>query len=373
VERSQPWPTSYRRELQGQPWTGDLRWVLACAALGDSSRVTPMSTDQWDALLVTVAAERVTGFLAQAVLGGFPVTDQQHDAALAIHRTAVMTDLRIEQAVMGLARLFEQERVRWRLVKGLAAARLLYDDPALRSTGDVDVLVHPSDFPRAVEAIRSGGGSSWEYLAHGPAAEAAAAAQTFMHASGVELDVHRQVRGHAGRYRLPASLFFDADQTVSVQGADVLVPTMPVVVLHAMLHLSKGGPDAFARLSTLVDLLRARVHHRAAYLAALELAEEVGAFVPALWADRTLDAWFPATADAREVGPLFEYRLRAFDRAVASRFVAGHLHRFVGRHRVRRAWEAALPSAEFQERQQRSGFAQLRHIVVRLLTGREPS
>jgi hypothetical protein len=368
--------TSYRAGLLAQTWADDLRWLFVRAAVSGTRplRSVPLPQHEWAALLRVVEAERVSGFLAEATVEDLPVTRQQREQALEAHRIAVMTDLRIEQAVSKLARLFAEDGIRWVLIKGLAAANLLYGDPALRSTGDVDVLVHPADFERAVSAIRARGGSTWEYLAHGVAAEAAAAARTFIHPTGVELDVHRDVRGHAGRYTLPPELFFDETKIIDLRGTQTPAPSLRALLLHAMLHLSKGGPNAFGRLSTLADLLWARTHHAGSYRAALELARETGCVTPALWADRTLTTWFQAPlVRAEDAGWQEEARLRAFDRAVASPFVAGHLHRFVGPHRLRRAWEAAFPAPGFREQHQRSGFRQLRHTVVRLLTGREPS
>jgi hypothetical protein len=217
-----------------------------------------------------------------------------------------------------------------------------------------------------------GGGAEWDYLTHGPAAGEAAPGRTFMHTTGIELDVHRRVRGHAGRYVLPPAGFFDEEHHIVVQGRALPVSNLPLVILHAMLHLSKGGPHAFASLSTLVDLLWARTRHPVAYREAFELAGRRGCQTPAAWADLTVSSWFPlAAGGAAPAQPLTaQVRLRAFDRAVASSFVAAHLHRFVGPHRLRRAWEAALPSPEFRERHRRSGFKQLRHVVVRLFTGR---
>jgi hypothetical protein len=233
--------------------------------------------------------------------------------------------------------------------------------------------VHPSDFARAIQAIRVGGGAEWEYLTHGPAAGEAAPGRTFMHTTGIELDVHRRVRGYAGRYVLPPAGFFDEEEWhVVVQGRALPVPQLPLVILHAMLHLSKGGPSAFASSSTLVDLLWARTRHPVAYREALELAGQTGCQTPAAWADRTVSSWFPLSpAGAAPAEPLTaRVQLRAFDRAVRSPFVAAHLHRFVGPYRLRRAWEAALPSPEFRQRHRRSGFKQLRHVVIRIFTGR---
>jgi hypothetical protein len=372
------WPvvgaTNYRRDLMSGRWFEVLRWVLQPLPSDDAPLpvAAPLANSDWSGLLAVVSHERIAGLLVAAVGGGLPVTVAQGIEANRTHRAAVMADLRIENAVLELAELLDSAGVRWRLIKGLAAARLLYPDPAMRSTGDVDVLIHPDDFDRAVALIRAVGGAAWEYISHGPAAERTSAARTFMHVTQVELDVHREVRGHAGRYRVPSDVLFASTQSVELQGRSVLVPSLPVVILHAMLHLSKGGPTGFARLSTLADLVWARARHRDAYRAALKLASALDCATPAAWADQTVQSWTEPVLEPPELaagGVLSQFRVRAFDRAVGSRFVAGHLHRVVGPHRLRRAWEAAFPAAEFRARHSRTAPAQVKHIAKRLVKG----
>jgi hypothetical protein len=369
--------TSYRRDLRRQEWFPVLQWVLA-HQLAPGARcplTAPLDAPFWDTLLSVVSDQRIAGHLAAAIDAGLPVTAAQREAALSAHRAAVMADLGIEQAVLGLADLLDLGGIEWRLIKGLVAARLLYRDPALRSTGDVDVVIRPGHFTEAVALVHAKGGASWEYVSHGRAASEAAAARTFMHSTGIELDLHRQVRGHAGRFVLPTALLFDDPQEVVLHGRSLPVPSTPVVILHAMLHLSKGGPSQFGRVSTLADLLWARAQRGDDYQRALQLAGEVGCTTPALWADRVLNTWVPATAAGTQAPIAFADALRVplFDRMVASSLVAGHLHRFVGPHRLRRAWEAAFPAAEFRERHDRTLGTQIRHVAVRLFTGRSPA
>ena len=367
-------PTSYRGDLRRHGWFPVLQWVLV-HELDPDLRCpisAPLDPPAWEALLSVVSDQRIAGHLAAAVDAGLPVTSAQREAALGAHRTAVMADLGIEQAVLGLAELLDRGGIEWRLIKGLVAARLLYRDPALRSTGDVDVVIRPQQFSEAVALVHTKGGASWEYVSHGRAASDAAAARTFMHSTGIELDLHRQVRGHAGRFALPTALLFDQPQEVVLHGHALPVPSTSVVILHAMLHLSKGGPSQFGRLSTLGDLLRARTEHGDDYQRALQLAREVGCTTPALWADRVVSEWFPLAAEGteRSIALVDELPVRLFDRMVASAFVAGHLHRFVGPHRLRRAWESAFPTAEFRQRHDRTPGSQVRHVAVRLFTGR---
>jgi hypothetical protein len=366
--------TSYRPELRGHDWSPVLVWLLRRGLSAEPCPVaTPLPEQSWAALLEVVQRDRITGHLVAGIDAGLPVTPRQEEQARRAHRLAVTTDTVIEHVLVGLAELLDSEVIRWRVIKGVVAARTLYPDPALRSTGDVDVLVHPTDFSRAIDLIRAKGDVRWERAFPGRAAERVAHARTFLHRTNTELDVHREVRGHAGRYRLPAEALFVEHSTIDIMGQDLPVPPLQVIILHAMLNLSKGEPTSLGRLSTLADLLWARVAHPEAYDDACALAVQLGCATPAAWADRVAEEWCsdlgrraPISRDRNSASRL---RLWAFDRAVGSRFVAGHLPRVVGPHRLRRVWEAAFPTAEFRARHGLTARAQLKHIVMSLLRG----
>jgi len=53
--------------------------------------------------------------------------------------------------------LFESNRIRTIPFKGLTLASLIYGDPTLRQTDDLDFLVHPEDLARAKETLLSAG------------------------------------------------------------------------------------------------------------------------------------------------------------------------------------------------------------------------
>jgi hypothetical protein len=364
-------PTTYQAGLRRERWFESLRWVLTHSH-GDASPcplTRPLNDADWDGLLACVGEQRIAGHLAAAIDAGLPATAAQRDQARAARQTAVMTDLGVEQAACGLAGLLGSRDIRWRLIKGVAAARVLYPDPVMRSTGDVDVIVHPADFEAAIDFIRTWDGAPWEYWGHGPASRRAAAARTFIHTTNIELDVHREIRGHGGRYALPTDLVFARPQPLEVQGRPAKAPPTPVVVLHAMLHLSKGGPQ-FGRLSTLADLLWARRQLPADYDEALRLAAQAGCATPAAWADRVVTSWLFSSASESTVARTSPWRMWAFDRAVGTPILGVPMRLFVGPSRLRRTWEAVVPEQQFREQQGRTASSQVRHLAARLFTGR---
>jgi hypothetical protein len=327
---------------------------------------TPLDEPLWDELTAFVVTERITGILAHAIAGGLPVTGRQQQHAQSLHHAAVVTDLRVERALLTLAEQLDAAGSRWRVIKGVAAARQLHRTPEVRSTGDVDVLVHPADYPQALEAIRTGGDVAQDYPAHGPASARQAGGHTFVTASGIELDVHRAVRGPLARFAIPTDILFSEAASIEVQGKQLQIPPVPVVVLHAMLHLAKDGgkPGSSARLSTLADLMVARVRCEPTYRHAHELAARCGCSVPAAWADEVVRGWLGHAAPVSRAAP--QAAVLTYDRVLARSGLVSALRRFEGPRRLRRSWEALLPSDEFRERHGMSRSGQLRYVAQRL-------
>lgn len=59
--------------------------------------------------------------------------------------------------LQGVAHWFATAGIRWTLMKGLGLARQLYSDPSLRPSADIDLLVAPADFSRAIRVLESNG------------------------------------------------------------------------------------------------------------------------------------------------------------------------------------------------------------------------
>ena len=347
-----------------------LRWLVSSGveAPCPPPLADPLPDQLWSEFVDRVVAERIAGLLDKAIDEGLPATPQQHRAATDAYRQAVMHDLRVEEAMLRVAGALDGSNVRWRVIKGAAAARQLHPDPSLRSTGDVDVMVHPDDFDTALLLIQPMGSTGADYPAHGPASRQHAAEQTFVTRLGVELDVHRAVRGPLNRYRIPPALLFEAPQAIEVQGQDLEAPPPAVVVLHAMLHLGTGrrGPTGSARLSTLFDLLVARRHFPSEYSRAHELAAITGNSTPALWAHAVLADW-PTGADGSTVDKASPgVSVWAYDRMLAQPGLASVLQRFEGPDRLQRAWEALVPDSAYRRRHDRTVADQLRYVRARL-------
>ncbi|MCA1842385.1 MAG: nucleotidyltransferase family protein [Actinobacteria bacterium] len=113
-----------------------------------------LAPHQWAHLLATATNERITGLLVQAIVdGALPTTPEQAEEAKRAHRASMATALALEATLVHTARLLEAAGVDYRVLKGPAVAHLDYPDPALRSFGDVDLLLRASQFDEAIEAL----------------------------------------------------------------------------------------------------------------------------------------------------------------------------------------------------------------------------
>jgi hypothetical protein len=98
--------------------------------------------------------ERITGLLVSAVLdGALPATVEQTEEAHLAHRASMVTALALEATLVRTAALFDEAGIDYRVLKGTGVAHLDYPDPALRSFGDVDLLVRSSQYDHAVETL----------------------------------------------------------------------------------------------------------------------------------------------------------------------------------------------------------------------------
>ena len=114
----------------------------------------PVEPPVWAHLVAGAGHERITGLLVRAILdGALPATSEQTEEAGLAHRASMVAALALEATLVGAAALLEGAGIDHRVLKGTGVAHLDYPDPALRSFGDVDLLVRSSQFDDAVEVL----------------------------------------------------------------------------------------------------------------------------------------------------------------------------------------------------------------------------
>jgi hypothetical protein len=158
-------------------------------------------------------------------------------------------------------------------LKGMALAHTVYPEPGLRPMADIDLLIHPSDRPRALAALDRLG-----YRTPGPEAERLGASRCFAELvrDGVLLDLHWDVARYLrfeGIVRVDHERLWRRARPLALAGARSLALCPEDMLLHLVLHLTLGSDFArvlwYADIDALVrrhaaDLDWSRVVHEAA-------------------------------------------------------------------------------------------------------------
>lgn len=234
---------------------------------------TPLSEPEWRRLASQITTERMEGLLVAAVAAGALAVsaDQEADVREA-GRARAQTDLRIEREALQVVSRLDEAGVTHRILKGPAWAHSLYPDPSWRGFGDVDLLVAPHDWYRAIEVLESAGGRRLlPEIRPGFDARFGKDA-TIASASGVEIDLHRAlVVGAWGFWADPDGLIARPAATVVVGGVSCPVLDADAAFVHACLNAALT--DDPPRLLALRDVAQMALTGPADPVAVAELAD----------------------------------------------------------------------------------------------------
>ena len=122
---------------------------LLCASLHGLSAKVPADTD-WDGVLAEANAQAVSALTAE----GLP--EEQQTAWRDAKYARIANFVRYAMTQDELCRLLAAHDVKAVIVKGSAAA-IYYPQPALRTMGDIDLVVLPEHYSRAKECLLEAG------------------------------------------------------------------------------------------------------------------------------------------------------------------------------------------------------------------------
>jgi hypothetical protein len=260
-----------------------------------------------DVVLHRARFDHLTGLLARAVIDGVVLIDDE-DAAPRLRRQwheELVVCVALEALAVRTAGVFDHAEVTWRLTKGAAVAHLDYpEDPAVRTFGDVDLVVHPDHWARAVAALTD---AAYERvvppLPGGYDARWGKGA-TMLAPDGSELDLHR--RFAIGRFGVTTNMadVFDPHDTITLAGRPIPVLDPVGRLLHACYHASLGG---FRRLRAFRDVAQLVLVTGADWEAAFGVARSwrgepvVASAIAETWRRMGLDPGHPAVARAATV------------------------------------------------------------------------
>lgn len=308
-----------------------------------------LSLSTYTSLRAAIAADRLAGWISKAITSG--VIEAESGVAEAVtqewHRQLAACVI-IESRVVSIAKQLAEEGVSWRLLKGPAVAHLDYPDPALRTFGDVDALIHPDHWERAVMILT---GHGWrrhsDEIAPGFDARFGKGV-TLRDDSGNELDLHRRLA--VGRFglRVPAEDLFANGTEIILGGVPVPALAGPERLVHASLHATIGGWN-YLRASRDIaqQVLVSGVDWRAAAFLAgrWRVTAPVAGGIAAAWQVLDLDRRHPAYrwASAVEVSRIDQYVMKVFAEEQAfSRQALTAVPDMVGRGATAYLWQLAV-------------------------------
>lgn len=222
---------------------------------------------------------RMVGPLVLAVEhGGLWLPDDQRARLAAAHEAAMQWCLHLEQRLLEVVDQFDRAGIDVMVIKGPAVAHLDEPDPALRSFGDLDLLVRSADLDRAV-ALLQGNGARRRIPEHRPGFD-----RRFEKSVGltgtdqVELDVHRTLCLGPLGVRIPLDDLFGSPEAFELGGVTLHALAPVHRALHAAYHAVVGSPEP--PLHSLRDL--------AGYLTRADLGPDLVAEEARRWRGETV-------------------------------------------------------------------------------------
>ena len=140
---------------------GEWRVLLECASPDfDSYRLVGLARSvDWSRLLLLAEEQGVLGHLAKCLTGieESVVPAEIRQTVQERHRAQVFSTMRMTAELVRLLKLFGAKDIPTLVVKGPVLAVQAYGDPAMRSYGDLDLLVRQRDIRCATESLQAAG------------------------------------------------------------------------------------------------------------------------------------------------------------------------------------------------------------------------
>ena len=212
--------------------------------------------DELAQLAQHAAWHRVVPFLAAAVRSSGVTVSEEAVASLArTHATRTAAHLRVLADLDRVGACLSESSVPFLVVKGPVLSEHLYPSPDLRTYEDLDVLIPPGSFERAVDALQAGGSllldRNWALTRADTRGQL-----HFQLPIGTLADVHWHLLNRENvrdGFSITTDDLFERSREVDVGGRTV--PTLDPVdtLLHVALHAALSGGD---RLIWLKDIER---------------------------------------------------------------------------------------------------------------------
>ena len=199
-----------------------------------SGQILPLAEEDWTALAARVRAERLEGLWVAAVASGsLPVSSRQMAEVRDAGRARARVDLELEREMLRVVAIFESEKIPYRVLKGPALAHGVYPDPMWRGFGDVDLLVGPDMWYRAVSVLEASGARRLTPEIR-PDFDLHFGKDATLVSSQWEIDLHRRlVLGPYGFWAPTEEILSRPASELSIAGVNVSVLTLEDAFLNA--------------------------------------------------------------------------------------------------------------------------------------------
>ena len=236
-----------------------------------------VSTAEWSRLLVLAEEHGVIGQLAARLseLGENIVSARKRSSLVERHRAQVFRTLGMIQELFHLLELFAGKDIGSLVVKGPVLAVDAYGDPAVRSYGDLDLLVRQRDIRRATEVFLAAG---YEATVPLTAIDARKIPGQYLFSrpdSRLLVELHNDLTLRYFPRRLPIEEFFARQTRVRLDGHEVPALSIEDELVYISVH---GATHLWERLGWIADVAALVTRQRDIdWQAVTKTARQVGA------------------------------------------------------------------------------------------------
>jgi hypothetical protein len=219
----------------------------------------PLSDVEFDEVVELAERHRVIGALAEAAATDrLSMTDRQRDIVASRHVEWMTQCLHTERLLLRVTDCLDAHGIESRVLKGSALASIVYEDPAWRAFGDVDLLVPAERIGDVVRLVVEELGGVRPFPELRPGFDREFGKEVLVRIDGIELDVHRTfVTGPFG-LTIPLEQLFESSTPFTVGGRTMHALGAEAMFLHACYNAALG--DRPVRWGSQRDLLA--VHER---------------------------------------------------------------------------------------------------------------
>ena len=235
------------------------------------------SAADWSRLLVLAEEHGVLGHLAARISGLDEKIVPADGRSLLVerYRLQVFRTLGMNRELFRLLKLFAGKEIGALVVKGPVLAIDAYGDPAIRSYGDLDLLVRQRDIRSATEALEAAGYEATVPLSAIDARKIPGQYLFRTLESRLLVELHNDLTLRYFPYRLPIEEFFARQTHVPLDGHEVPALSIDDELVYICVH---GATHLWERLGWIADVAALVTRQRDIdWQAATETARQVGA------------------------------------------------------------------------------------------------